>query len=196
MITKYRGALCFAFLTAFLSLVYSSRAAAQSCYSSSIMSPSPFLGNNGEIFKLSDGSIWEVKYEYEYMYEYFPRVTACPSSGKLIIGKKSLNVVLISPGQTARSPKTTPRPTGQITVVASKSGCRGYFLADGPQGYYLLEWFGGHTPSVGDTIIGNLGSFGFADVFYPNKSSEGRVWVDDYLLSRSRATEKYADKCN
>lgn len=36
-------------------------AAAQTCYESSILSPTPFMGNNGEIFKLADGSIWEVK---------------------------------------------------------------------------------------------------------------------------------------
>jgi hypothetical protein len=54
------------------------------------------MGNNGEVFKLADGSVWEVKYEYEYMYEYSPMVIACPSKGKLIIGEKSLNVVLIS----------------------------------------------------------------------------------------------------
>ena len=66
------------------------------CFRSSIVSPIPFMGNNGEIFKLSDGSIYEVKYEYEYLYEYYPNVIICPGRGKLIIGKKSLNVELIS----------------------------------------------------------------------------------------------------
>jgi hypothetical protein len=40
---------------------------ATGCYESSIVSPTPFMGNNDEIFKLSDGSVWEVKYEYEYL---------------------------------------------------------------------------------------------------------------------------------
>jgi len=35
-------------------------ALAQDCYQSSIVSPTPFMGNNGEIFKLADGSVWEV----------------------------------------------------------------------------------------------------------------------------------------
>ena len=65
---------------------------AQNCYQSSIVSPSPFMGNNGEIFKLADGSLWEVKYEYEYLYEYLPDVIICPSKGKLAIKGKSLNV--------------------------------------------------------------------------------------------------------
>ena len=69
---------------------------AQDCYESSIVSPVPFMGNNGEIFKLMDGSIWEVKYEYEYLYEYYPSVIVCPNKGRLIIKEKSLNVKLIS----------------------------------------------------------------------------------------------------
>jgi len=56
------------------------------------------MGNNGEIFRLSDGSIWEVKYEYEYIYEYYPNVVICPSLAKLIIGDKSLSVELVSRG--------------------------------------------------------------------------------------------------
>ena len=62
------------------------------CYEASIVKPSPFMGNDGEIFKLDDGSLWEVKYEYEYMYEYHPDVIICPSKGKLIVEGTSLNV--------------------------------------------------------------------------------------------------------
>jgi hypothetical protein len=35
---------------------------AQSCYESSVVTPSPFMGNNGEVFKLNDGTIGEIKY--------------------------------------------------------------------------------------------------------------------------------------
>jgi len=66
------------------------------CYESSISSPTPFLGNHGEIFKLSDGTVWEVLYEYEYLYEYYPSVTICPGRGKLIVGEKSLGVQSLS----------------------------------------------------------------------------------------------------
>ena len=59
------------------------------------------MGNNEEIFKLSDGSVWEVQYEYEYMYEYYPSVIVCPSRGKLIINEKSLNVALLSTQKTS-----------------------------------------------------------------------------------------------
>jgi hypothetical protein len=89
----------------------------------------------------------------------------------------------------------TAPAAGVISVVFVKSGCD-YFIADGSQGLYLLEWFGGHSPSVGDTIVGPLSGFGFKDVFYLNANTSGRVWVDDYLLSRGRVIEKFADKCH
>ena len=44
-------------------------------------------------------------------------------------------------------------------------------------------------------IIGPINTYGFADVCYPGHG-EGRVYVDDYLLSSARAVEKLADKCN
>lgn len=63
------------------------------CYFASIMSPSPFMGNDSEVFKLSDGSVWEVKYEYEYLYAYYPTVTVCPDKSIMLIDEKELNVV-------------------------------------------------------------------------------------------------------
>lgn len=66
------------------------------CYEDTIMSPTPFMGNNDEIFKLTDGSIWEVKYEYEYLYEYYPSITACPDQGFIIVDGKKLNAMKIS----------------------------------------------------------------------------------------------------
>lgn len=80
-------------------------------------------------------------------------------------------------------------------VVLYLAGCRSYFIADGPRGYYLLEWYGGYDPSKGDVIVGDIGSYGFKDVYYPNQGREGRVYVDDYLLSKDRAIEKYREKC-
>ncbi len=66
------------------------------CYESYIVSPSPFMGNDDEIFKLSDGSLWQVKFEYEYLYEYHPDVIICPSHNVLILNSKKLNVINLS----------------------------------------------------------------------------------------------------
>lgn len=95
-----------------LGLMCGTVASAQSCYESSIVSPTPFMGNDSEVFKLADGSIWEVKYEYEYMYEYTRDVVVCPNKGKLIVGGKQLNVQLLSRGrvQPAR-PKQLVEPS-------------------------------------------------------------------------------------
>ena len=65
------------------------------CYKSSIQKPTPFMGNNGEIFVLTDGTVWEIKYEYEYMYEYYPAVVACPTRGYVIVSGKKLNAQII-----------------------------------------------------------------------------------------------------
>ncbi len=80
---------------------------AQDCYESSILSPNPFMGNNGEIFKLADNSIWEVKYEYEYLYEYYPSVIVCPKKGKLGIKGKMLNIQKIKAGKSVSSKTKT-----------------------------------------------------------------------------------------
>jgi len=78
----------------------------------------------------------------------------------------------------------------RAVVVWYKSGCD-YFIADGPNGYYLLEWYGGYDPVEGDIIIGNLNSYGFKNVYYPRRDREGRVYVEDYLLSQDHAIEEY-----
>ena len=65
------------------------------CYESQIMQPTPFLGNNDEIFILGDGAVWQIKYEYEYMYEYYPSVLVCESQGYVIVDGKKLNAIRI-----------------------------------------------------------------------------------------------------
>lgn len=64
------------------------------CYTSFIQAPAPFLGNGGETIVLGDGSIWtEESYQYLYLYEYYPNVLVCPSSGKMLLGRNEFTVV-------------------------------------------------------------------------------------------------------
>lgn len=65
------------------------------CYNSSITKPTPFMGNNDEVFVLLDGSVWQIKHEYEYMYEYYPNVVACPDDGYVIVEGTKLNAVVL-----------------------------------------------------------------------------------------------------
>lgn len=76
---------------ALIFLIYSTVALSQECYRSTIQSPTPFMGNHGEIVKLANGSLWEIQLEYEYMYEYYPSVIACPSRGVLMVRDKKLS---------------------------------------------------------------------------------------------------------
>jgi hypothetical protein len=80
-----------------LSIISSSTSSQTSggCYNSSITKPTPFMGNNDEVFVLSDGSVWQIKYEYEYMYEYYPSVVACPNDGYVVVGGTKLNAVVL-----------------------------------------------------------------------------------------------------
>lgn len=178
----------------FATLCMSFSVFAQSCYRTSIVAPTPFMGNNDEIFKTSDGRLWQIKYEYEYLYEYYPTVDIC-NDQKLIINGKSLNVSSLSTnkssGKNQRSKSHYP-----VKVIYKQSGCGDYFLADGDMGgIYLLEWYGGHDPREGESIVGDISGYGFKDVFYPDSGSSGRVYVDDYMLSRSSAIEKFSEKC-
>lgn len=170
-------------------------ARAADCYESTIVAPSPFMGNNDEVFKLADGSLWQVKNEYEYMYEFQPDVVICPSQGILAINGKSLKVVAL---RSTGAPQSTDRrsgvPANAVTVVFRRKGCD-YFIADGPKGLYVLEWFGGRDPVVGDTFVGYESGYGFKDVIYIQDGSNGRLWADDYLLSQDSAVEKIRDKC-
>ena len=77
------------------------------------------MGNNGEIFKLADGSIWEVKYEYEYLYSYYPGVTIFPSRERLAIKKIMLNVEQVEAGKST-APKSGSRKVPSPEVIESQ----------------------------------------------------------------------------
>lgn len=83
----------------------------------------------------------------------------------------------------------------KAVVVAYSGGCD-YFIADGDRGLYLLEWYGGYDPSEGDLIFGDISSYGMKDVYFPKQDREGRVWVEDFLLSEDSAIEQYRDQCD
>ena len=84
--------------------------------------------------------------------------------------------------------------TADMGEVVKRFGSCDYFIADGPAGYYVLEWYGGYDPDEGDTIFGEIDSYGFTDVLY-NGSRQGRVYVEDYLESASGAMDEIRDHC-
>jgi hypothetical protein len=176
-----------------LTFTFSASLRAQNCYETNIVTPAPFMGNNDEIFKTGDGAVWQVKYAYEYLYEYYPSVVICGES-KLIVGGRNISIIRIAQGNSVGKARSTK--VNGIKIILKPNGCRDYFLADGDAGgIYLLEWYGGYDPDVGDIIIGNIKSYGFKDVMYINKNMTGRVYVDDYMLSESSAIAKLKEKC-
>jgi hypothetical protein len=97
--------------------------AARSCFETSITNPTPFMGNHGELFRLANGMIGEVFAEYEYMYEYYPSVTVCPSNSMMIVKGKRLNINIHVNSVTSPSVNAPPQSTQSITlpsVIESK----------------------------------------------------------------------------
>jgi hypothetical protein len=77
--------LVFVFLFCFSTVLFA-------CYESTILKPAPFLGNDGEIVRLSDGTIWEVHASYNYLYQYYPSVIVCPERNIIIVEDKEIFV--------------------------------------------------------------------------------------------------------
>jgi len=80
-------------------------------------------------------------------------------------------------------------------VVMNESGCRSRYVVATSLGYAILEWYGGHDPSEGERVFGNFESYGFKDVRFSG-GSKGRVWVEDYWLSKDSVLEKMAEFCS
>jgi hypothetical protein len=128
------------------------RASAQDCYQSSILSPSPFMGNNDEILQLADGSVWQVKYEYEYLYEYHPSVIICPSRGTLIIGRKSLKVQMVSGTPKGSSAKRPAAPKPDTWALFEETNLQGSISGTVQQGQMFKTVSGNVYEVVGLTL--------------------------------------------
>lgn len=80
-------------------------------------------------------------------------------------------------------------------VVLYKSGCS-YYIVETNMGYAILEWYGGNDPSRGDVLAGDFETYGMKDIYNLSADAETKVWVEDFWLSKTRAIEKYYDKCD
>lgn len=80
----------------------------------------------------------------------------------------------------------------RFEVVKKISGCK-YFVAEQDLNYILAEKW---TCSINRSSqgIGKLDGYGLKDVEIDGISCS--VYIDDYLLSKSRAIEKLVDKCD
>jgi hypothetical protein len=78
-------------------------------------------------------------------------------------------------------------------IVYENSNC---IIIETSRGYTLAEWYGG-TAWEGHTVVGDLESYGFTDLFDLNNDGELRVWIDDYWMSEDDAAEwVYENGCD
>jgi len=128
----------------------SSPVAAQACYESSIRSPTPFMGNHDEVFRLLDGTIWQVQSEYEYLYAYYPSVVVCPARGMMVVDGKQLSVRQI----TGAASPTTAGDVIESRIEGEFTGWEGetiFRLANGQiwqQSRYAYKYRYAYSPDV------------------------------------------------
>jgi len=85
-------------------------------------------------------------------------------------------------------------PTRAV-VVYREPGCA-YFIAEGPNYYYLImEWRDGYDPVPGEILLGDFRNTGYSDAYYPEADRKGSVYVEALSLSRSEAIVKYYRIC-
>lgn len=106
-------------------------ALSQECSRVIVSSPAPFLGNDGEIVKLSDGSAWEVVGTYEYMYAYFPPATLCAHSRFLVVNGKKIPVAPIASVPIASTPSSDAIESNISSEFDGLKGGNVYRLANG-----------------------------------------------------------------
>lgn len=80
----------------------------------------------------------------------------------------------------------------QFEVVAAIRGCK-YFVVEQGANYSLVEDWLCSRPRRGDTGYGDVNTYGIKEVNLDG--SRCSIYVDDWMLSRSRALEKMAEKC-
>ncbi len=82
----------------------------------------------------------------------------------------------------------------KAVVVFKKYTCK-QFVAQGPDGYYVLEYQGGYDPQEGDFIVGNFNSYGFKQAYFPDKEQEGKVYVNGFKMNEDSAFRAYFEHC-
>lgn len=78
-------------------------------------------------------------------------------------------------------------------IVVAECGSR--VLISAPLGYIIADAYG-LTPPKGETLVGEIESYGLKTVFGLGADRDYRIYVDDFWLSRESALEKFYENCN
>ena len=144
---------------------------AQACYTSSITNPVPFMGTGQETVTLTDGTKWKITdYTYLYLYSYYPSVTICPSTGKLVVGTNTFNVTSLS---TVVVPTTyTFRVCNQSSVGAVVAFAR---LDLATTNFISHGWY---SVGAGSCNTVSSSTTGFRYFYVYAEGSGGAIWQD------------------
>jgi hypothetical protein len=112
-------------------------------------------------------------------------------------GKRLLNPSVPTVTTPSLTRPSTPSVTGGTSgvVVLKKSGCDYFVVASGSGDYAVFEWYGGYEAEQGDQVMGNWSTFGFKDILVGSTGRAEHVWVEDYALPPTRATDLFHQKC-
>ncbi len=80
----------------------------------------------------------------------------------------------------------------QFEVVAAIRGCK-YFVVEQGANYSLVQDWLCSRPRRGDAGYGDVNTYGIKEVNLDG--SRCSIYVDDWMLSKSQALEKMAEKC-
>ena len=85
-------------------------------------------------------------------------------------------------------PSMANADSGTIVLVTRKC-----FVIDTNTGYVIVD--GWVSASKGDTIIGDFNTYGSTKIFdTTGKDVSGYIYIEDYMLSKSRFQDKWKDK--
>ena len=115
---------------------------------------------------------------------------------KFPVNEQQLEAMLLKSLEAQSHPRVSPsgKSAGpSFTVVSAISGCK-YFVAETPSGHSLVEEYLCSKPRRGDTGRGNLDQYNSVKVELDGVSCT--AWVDNYMMSKGRALERQAEKCN
>jgi len=121
------------------------------------------------------------------------------TSGSRTITEKrttySMETTTFKAGVSLNDRRSTTPGSYEAVVVYEARSCD-YFVLESPSGYIIVEWKSGIEPDMGDEISGKFNSFGSADAYNESKQSEGRVWIDNFMLDKEAAITKIKQKCH
>lgn len=80
-------------------------------------------------------------------------------------------------------------------IVVYKSSSCDWFIVNTNSGFIVMESYSGYFDE-GDYVIGDIESYGFKNLFNKTRGIEGRVYVEDFQMSKDDAIEEFYKNCN